>query len=142
MGRDGPRERRRASVLSFKGAILVSDDTCSLHILADRLLHPPVDPLLQLFIVRNLALLLRPFMLVTAAGAFFSVVSVAPFIIEDVPQVSPVVQALEWWTWTPFVLELLLELLDKLMLLLDEAVLSPDVIQAGVFILIEAGLMV
>ena len=45
-------------------------------------------------------------------------------------------------TLTLFVVELLLKLLDKLMLLLDEAVLSPDVIQAGVFVLIEAGLMV
>ena len=69
-------------------------------------------------------------------------VSVAPPIIEDVPQISPVIQAPGWWTRSLLVLELLLELPDKLMLLLDEAVLSPDVIQAGVFILIEAGLMV
>ncbi|XXG70275.1 hypothetical protein AAC387_Pa06g3071 [Persea americana] len=79
---------------------------------------------------------------VTAAGALLSVVSVAPLIIEDVPQVWPVVQASGWQTLTLLVVELSLELLDKLMLLLDEAVLSPDVIQAGVFILIEAGLMV
>ena len=69
-------------------------------------------------------------------------VSVAPLIIEDVPQVSPVVQAPGWRTLTLFVVELLLGLPDKLMLLLDKAVLSPDVIQAGVFIVIEAGLMV
>ena len=69
-------------------------------------------------------------------------VSVAPLIIEDVPQVSPVVQAPGWRTLTLLVVELLLEPLDKLMLLLDEAILSPDVIQVGVFILIEAGLMV
>ncbi|XXG49466.1 hypothetical protein AAC387_Pa02g3645 [Persea americana] len=41
-----PIERRRASVLGFEGTKLVSDDTSSLHILADRLLHPLVDPLL------------------------------------------------------------------------------------------------
>ena len=40
-----PRERRRASVLSFEGGVLVSVDTSSLHILADRLLHLLVDPL-------------------------------------------------------------------------------------------------
>ena len=41
-----PRERRRASVLGFEGAKLVSDDTNSLYILTDSLLHPLVDPLL------------------------------------------------------------------------------------------------
>ena len=78
----------------------------------------------------------------TAAGAFFPLVSVAPLTIEDVPQVSPVVQAPGRRALTLLVVELLPEPLDKLMLFLDEAVLCPDVIQAGVFILIEAGLMV
>ena len=78
---------------------------------------------------------------VTVAGAFFPLVSVAPLIVEDVPQVSPVIQAPGWRTLTLLVVELLPEPLDKLMLFLDEAVLCPDVIQAGVFILIEAGLM-
>ena len=68
-------------------------------------------------------------------------VPVAPLIIEDVPPVSHVVQAPRWWTPTLFFCELLLKLLDKLVLLLDEAVLSPDVIQAGVFVLIKAGLI-
>ena len=35
------------------------------------------------------------------------------------------------WTPSPSLLELLLEPLDKLVLLLDEAVLSPDIIQVG-----------
>ena len=78
---------------------------------------------------------------VTAAGAFFSVVSVAPLIIEDVPQVSPVVQAPGRLALTLLVFELLREPLDKLTLFLDEAVLRSDVIQAGVFVPIKAGLM-
>ena len=137
-----PRERRRASFLSFKGGILISVDTGSLHVLTDRLLHLLVDPLLQLLIFRDLALLLRPFVHVAAAGAFFSLVSVTPLTVEDVPQVSPVAQAPGRRALTLLVVELLREPLDKLMLFLDEAVLGPDVIQAGVFILIEAGSMV
>ena len=49
------------------------------------------------------------------------------------------------WEVTPspsLLLELLFEPLDKLVLLLDEAVLSPDIIQVKVFIFVKVGLMV
>ena len=76
-----------------------------------------------------------------AAGAFFSLVSVTPLTVEDVPQVSSVVQAPGRRALTLLVFELLREPLDKLTLFLDEAVLCSDVLQAGVFVSIEAGLM-
>ena len=136
-----PREGRRASIFSFEGGILVSVDASSLHIPADSLLHLLVDPLLQLFILRPLALLFWPFVNVTAAGAFFSLVSVTPLTVEDVPQVSSVAQVPGRRALILLVFELLFEPLDKLMLFLDEAVLCSDVLQAGVFFAIKAGLM-
>ena len=136
-----PRERRRASVLGFKGGILVSVDTSSLHIQADCLLHLLVDPLLQLLIFRDLALLLRPFVHVAAAGAFFSLVPVTPLTVEDVPQVLSVARTPGRRALILLAFELLLEPLDKLTLFLDEAVLCSDVLQAGVFVPIKAGLV-
>ena len=77
-----------------------------------------------------------------AAGAFFSLVPVTPLTVEDVPQVLSVARTPGRRALILLVFELLFEPLDKLMLFLDEAVLRSDVIQAGVFIVIEAGLMV
>ena len=82
-----PGERRCACVFSFKGAVLVSGDTSSLHILADSLLDMPVEPLLRLGLVfRQLTLLLGACMYTAAARAFFIVDPITP-LIEDVPQV-------------------------------------------------------
>ena len=84
---DIPGERRCARVFSFKGAILVSGDTSSLHILTDSLLDMPVEPLLQLDLVFGLlTLLLGSCTYMAAAGAFFIMDLIMP-LIEDVPQV-------------------------------------------------------
>ena len=155
---DLPGERRCACVFSFKGATLVSGDTSSLHILANSLLDLPVDPLLELLLVFWYPpLLLWLYMLVAAAGVFFSVDPITHLIIEDVPQVSLVgrrsLAVPGWrtrgmatpgrWTPSPFILlELLFEPQDKLVLLLNEAVLSSDLIQVRVFIFVRVDLMV
>ena len=82
---DIPREWRCANVLSFKGAVLVSDNTSSLHILADSLLDMPVDPLLQLGLVfGQLTLLLGACKYMATARAFFIVEPITP-LIENVP---------------------------------------------------------
>ena len=96
-------------------------------------------------------------MLVAAAGVFFSVDPITPLIIEDVPQVLLVGRrslAVPGWRtrgmaahgrWTPnpsLLLELLFKLPDKLVLLLDEAVLSSDLIQVRVFVFVKVDLMV
>ena len=88
---DLPGERKCAYVFSFKGVVLVSGDTSSLHILANSLLDLPVNPLLELFFVFWYPpLLLWLYMLVAAAGVLFSVDPITPLTIEDVPQVPPV----------------------------------------------------
>ena len=94
---------------------------------------------------------------VATAGVFFFVDPITPLITEDVPQVPLVgrrsLDVLGWRTrgmaapgrWTPsssLLLELLFEPLDKLVLLLDEAVLSPDIIQVRVFVFVKVDLMV
>ena len=96
-------------------------------------------------------------MLVAAAGVFFSVDPVTPFTIEDVPQVPSVARRSlavpGWrtrgmatpvrWTLSPsLLLELLFEPQDKLVLLLNEAVLSSDLIQVRVFVFVKVDLMV
>ena len=87
---DIPGERRCARVFSFKGVALVSGDTSSLHILTNSLLDLLVNPLLELlFVFWYPPLLLWLYMLVAAAGVFFSVDPITPPIIEDVPQVPP-----------------------------------------------------
>ena len=81
---------------------------------------------------------------------------ITPLIIEDVPQVSLVGRSLAVPGWgtrgmattgrrTPspsLLLELLFEPQDKLVLLLNEAVLSSDLIQARVFVFVRIDLMV
>lgn len=137
---------------------MVSSDTSSLHIQANGLLDLPVDPLLELlFVFWYPPLLLRLHTLVAAPGVLFSADPITPFIIEDVPQVSPVarrslavpgwrtrgvVAPMEWAPGPPLLLELLFEPQDKLVLLLNEAVLGSDLTQARVFVLIRVGLMV
>ncbi|XXG59771.1 hypothetical protein AAC387_Pa04g1793 [Persea americana] len=96
-------------------------------------------------------------MLVAAAGVFFFVDPITPLIIEDVPQVPPVARrslAVPGWRtrgmatpvrWAPspsLLLELLFEPQDKLVLLLNEAVLSSNLIQARVFVFVRIDLMV
>ena len=80
-------------------------------------------------------------MYVAAAGAFFFLVSVTPLIVEDVPQVlsvarTPGRRALSLLTFEP-----LREPFDKLTLFLDEEILCSDIRQAGVFVVLKAGLM-
>ena len=117
----------------------------------------PVEPLLELLLVFwYLALLLWPFMHMATAGVFFVVDPVTPLIIEDVPQVSLVgrrsLAVLGWRTrsmaahgrWTPSLpplLELLLKPPDELLLFLNEAVLSPNIILDRVFV-VKVGVMV
>ena len=46
------------------------------------------------------------------------------------------------WTWSPSPLpELLLELTDELILLLDDKVLSPEIVQERIFIVVGVGLV-
>ncbi|XXG88873.1 hypothetical protein AAC387_Pa12g1020 [Persea americana] len=155
---DLPRERRRAHVFNFKGAALVSGDTSILHILASGLLDLLVNPLLKLLLVFWYPpWLFWLYMPMVAARVFFSVDPITPLIIEDVPQVPSVAQrslaVLGWrtrsmatpmkWASSPtLLLKLLFEPLDKLVLLLNEAILSSDLIQARVFVFVRVNLMV
>ena len=91
-----------------------------------------------------------------ATGAFI-VDPIMPLFIEYVPQVlfdrrrSLVLLGL-WtrstvasgrWTWSPSPLsELLLELTDELILLLDDKVLSPEIVQERVFVIVGVGLVI
>ena len=77
-----------------------------------------------------------------AAGAFFSLIPVTPLTVEDVPQVLFVARTPGRRALILLAFELLREPFDKLTLFLDEAILCSDVLQAGVFVLIKAGLMV
>ena len=154
---DVPGEWRCAGVFGFKSVVLVSSNTSGLHILADGLLDMPVKPLFHLCLVFGQPTLLFGVCTYTAAaGAFFIVDPITP-LSEDVPQVP--LMGRRWslvvpgwrtrgmathWRGTPSLpplLELPLEPLDQLFLLLDEAILSPDIILGRVFV-VKVGLMV
>ena len=80
-------------------------------------------------------------MYVAAAGAFFFLVSVTPLIVEDVPQVLSVARTPGRRALILLAFEPLREPFDKLTLFLDEEVLCSDIRQAGVFVVLKAGLM-
>ena len=80
-------------------------------------------------------------MYVAAARAFLSLVPVTPLTVEDVPQVLSVARTPGRRALILLAFELLREPFDKLTLFLDEEVLCSDVLQAGVFVALKAGLM-
>ena len=150
------REGRRAEVFCFECAVPVLGDASDLHIFPNRLLDLLVKPFLQVALtLLLLALLLRFFMQVAAAGAFI-IDPVTPLVVEDVPQIllgrRRSLAVPERWTRSlalsgrrtqspPSLPKLLSKLTDELILFLDNKVLGPDILQERVIVVVEVGLM-